>query len=24
MSENLNADHMKKRIKNWKADNRRV
>ncbi|MCT3804902.1 hypothetical protein CMU96_05290 [Elizabethkingia anophelis] len=24
ISENLNADHMKKRIKNWKADNRRV
>lgn len=24
VSENLNADHIKKRIKNWKADNRRV
>jgi hypothetical protein len=24
VSENLNADQIKKRIKNWKADNRRV
>ena len=24
ISENLNADQIKKRIKNWKADNRRV